>query len=376
MKIFAIETSCDETAAAIVENGVTLISEVVASSKDFHERTGGVVPEIAARKQVEAIVPVISETISKSGLKMEDMDAFAVTVGPGLIGSLVVGVAAAKALAFVYKKPLIPVNHLVGHIYANWLGADVIDAHEVGSDFKAPTKAKAMPEFPSLALVISGGHTDLVLMKNHGDLEYLGGTLDDAAGEAFDKTARLLGLKKYLGGAELSKLASLCEDNLLQGKLPRPKIRDDDYDFSFSGLKSAVKRLVNELQVESASNKADLFNRSPNIELEVMFGNNLAESIAKEFETAVTDVVCAKVVKAAKDFGVRSVLIGGGVAANKTLRVSLEKEVSRLGPKFFVPEFKYCTDNAVYIASAAYFYNKPILLDKIEANPALDILGS
>uniref|UniRef100_A0A7C4XGQ4 tRNA N6-adenosine threonylcarbamoyltransferase n=1 Tax=candidate division WWE3 bacterium TaxID=2053526 RepID=A0A7C4XGQ4_UNCKA len=341
MKIFAIETSCDETAAAIVENGATLLSSTLATSKDFHEITGGIVPEVAARKQVEAIVPVIEQTINSSGLKMQEMDAFAVTVGPGLIGSLVVGVAAAKALAFVYNKPLIPVNHLVGHIYANWV------------DVAEP------PKLPALALVISGGHTDLVLMRGHGNLEYLGGTLDDAAGEAFDKTARLLGLKKYLGGAELSKLAASCEKNMLKDKLPRPKIKDEDYDFSFSGLKTAVKRLVESTEIEKEVGGAELF----------------AKSLAREFEDAVSDVVSTKILRAIKEFNVKSVLIGGGVAANQNLRSVLEAKVTTLGVNFHMPPMKYCTDNAVYIASAAFFNNDPYPLDKINANPSLGIVG-
>lgn len=334
MKILAIETSCDETAAAIVEDGIKLLSSIVATSKELHEKTGGIIPEVAARKQVESIVPVIDETLKAAFLNMNDIDLFAVTVGPGLIGSLVVGVAAAKSLAFIHNKPLVPVNHLVGHLYANWVDAEVL------------------PEFPALGLVISGGHTDLVLMKNHGDFEYLGGTLDDAAGEAFDKTARLLGLKKYLGGAEISKLATLCKENFLVGKLPRPKINDADFDFSFSGLKTAVKRLIESNEITS----------------------DFSISLSAEFENAVGDVVSTKILKAIEKYKVKSLVIGGGVAANVNLRERLSKEVSKVNVKFHVPPMKYCTDNAVYIASAAYFINKPASIEKISANPSLGIM--
>ncbi len=334
MKILAIESSCDETAAAIVENGTKLLASAIASSKELHEKTGGVIPEVAARKQVESVVPVIEEALNSAHLDLTDIGTFAVTVGPGLIGSLVVGVAAAKSLAFIAKKPLIPVNHLVGHLYANWV------------------EVAKVPEFPAIGLVISGGHTDLVLMKNHGDLEYLGGTLDDAAGEAFDKTARLLGLKKYLGGVELSNLAATCVTNVLQGKLPRPKINDADFDFSFSGLKTATKRLI--------ENKANL--------------NFDDASLAKEFEESVCDVVCFKVVKAIKQYNAKSFLMGGGVAANKNLRNRLASEVASLGITFHVPPIQYCTDNAIYIASAAYFNNRLLSLDKIVANPSLSIM--
>lgn len=331
MKILAIETSCDETASAIVEDGIKLISASLASSKELHEKTGGIVPEVAARKQVESIVPVIEDTLSKADLSLAEIDKIAVTVGPGLIGSLVVGVAAAKSLALAANKPLIAVNHLVGHIYANWVGAEVL------------------PEFPAVALVVSGGHTDLVLMKGHGDLEYLGGTLDDAAGEAFDKVARLLGIKKYLGGAELSKVAQACVENKMAGVLPRPKINDADYDFSFSGLKTAVKRTVD-------------------------VGDYELGSLAKEFETAVVDVLVAKTIRAAKAYKVSSILLGGGVAANSQLRKVLKDEAEKFGIGVSIPPVSLCTDNAVYIASAAYFNQEPKVLDEVVASPSLGIM--
>lgn len=345
MNILAIESSCDETACAIVKDGVEVLAEVVASSKDFHEKTGGVVPEVAARKQMEFIVPVIEETLNKFyGVKRkpdseskfrngEDIDAVAVTVGPGLIGSLIVGIEAAKSLSLAWNKPLIPVNHLLGHIYANFLGQ--VNLENI--------------EFPAVCLLVSGGHTDLIYMRGHGDFEYIGGTLDDAAGEAFDKTARLLGLSKYLGGVLLSKKASECTKNTISGMLPRPMISDDNFDFSFSGLKTAVKRLVEN-------------------------NNYPVEVVACEFENAVCDVLVEKTIKAVKKFGAKSLLLGGGVTANKQLRTRLEKEMENVGIKFFVPPVDLCTDNAVYIASAAYFNNNARRFDEVIANPSLGIM--
>ncbi|MBT6401144.1 tRNA (adenosine(37)-N6)-threonylcarbamoyltransferase complex transferase subunit TsaD [candidate division WWE3 bacterium] len=331
MKILAIETSCDETAAAIVEDGTKLIASTIATSKELHEKTGGIVPEVAARKQVESIVPVIEDCLEKAELSLEDIDKLAVTVGPGLVGSLVVGIAAAKSLALVLEKPLIPVNHLVGHIYANWIDVD-----------KAP-------EFPALVLIVSGGHTDLVLMKDHGKLEFLGGTLDDAAGEAFDKTARLLGIKKYLGGPELSKISASCEVNNIQGVLPRPKIKDEDYDFSFSGLKTAVKRIAEK-------------------------GNYELESLANEFETAVVDVLVTKAIKAAEQYKVKSILLGGGVAANTQLRSRLKFEAEKLNVSVHIPEIAFCTDNAIYIASAAYFNQTEKDIKELQVDSSLGIM--
>jgi len=329
--ILGIETSCDETAAAVVEDGVRCLSSSLATSRELHEKTGGIVPEVAARKQVESIVPVIEDCLEKAGKTLQEMDAIAVTVGPGLIGSLVVGVAAAKALSLAAQKPVIPVNHLVGHIYGNWVDA---------SD---------LPEFPAVVLIVSGGHTDLVLMRGHGDLKYLGGTLDDAAGEAFDKVARLLGIKKYLGGAELSRVASRCKENKLAAKLPRPMIDDKTFDFSFSGLKTAVKRVVDT-------------------------GDFDLESIACEFEQAIADVLVSKTIRAAKIHGVKSILLGGGVAANKVLRERFETASKEIGAKLHIPPINLCTDNAIYIASAAYFNQMKKSLGEIVENPSLGIM--
>ena len=348
MIIFGIETSCDETAAAVVENGIKEICSVVASSKEFHEKTGGIVPEIAARKQVEFISPVISEAFEKyrkyKGYKnieeaYKDIDVVAVTVGPGLIGSLIVGIGAAKSLALFLNKPLIPVNHLIGHIYGNFIEDD---------------ENILKIDFPAVVLLVSGGHTDLVLMKNHGEFEYLGGTLDDAAGEAYDKSARLLGLSKYLGGALLSKKALECGKNSIKGKLPRPMIDQDNFDFSFSGLKSAVKRLIEEKKYTESE-------------------------IAREFEDAAVEVLVKKTIKAAKTLKVKTVLLGGGVSANSFLRESMKKECEKLKIIFNAPPVRLCTDNAVYISSAAFFNQRGKIekmedLKSIEVNPSLGIM--
>lgn len=340
MRIFGIESSCDETACAVVDNGIKHVCSVIATSKDFHEKTGGIVPEIAARKQVEFIVPVIEQTLKELMEKeslpsMEDaidsIDAIGVTVGPGLIGSLLVGIEAAKTLSYLWDKPLIPVNHLVGHLYANFVDAE----KEV--------------LFPAIGLLVSGGHTDLVLIKDHGNFEYLGGTLDDAAGEAFDKTARLLGLSKYLGAVLLSKSASLCTDNTLIGKLPRPMIDQDNFNFSFSGLKTAVKRLI-----DTSSFPVDV--------------------ISCEFQEAVVAVLVSKTLNALEKYEVKTLLLGGGVSANALLRSRLTQECSNRDISLHIPPLSLCTDNAVYIASAAFFNPVEKDISEIEVNPSLGIM--
>ncbi|HNS71107.1 MAG TPA: tRNA (adenosine(37)-N6)-threonylcarbamoyltransferase complex transferase subunit TsaD [bacterium] len=337
MNILAIESSCDETACAVVKDGIECLSNVVASSKDFHEKTGGVVPEVAARKQMEFIIPVLYEVLQgdRSG---KNIDAIAVTAGPGLAGSLLVGINAAKTLSFIWNKPIVPVNHLVGHIYANFIKK--IDMNEI---------QPFLPEFPAVALLVSGGHTDLIYIKNHGEYVYLGGTLDDAAGEAFDKTARLLGISKYLGGVLLSKKASECENNLLKGRLPRPMINEDNYDFSFSGLKTAVKRMV---------------------EME----NPPVDTVACEFENAVVDVLVYKTMRAVNKYNARTLLLGGGVSANNQLRNRILLESKKRGISCFIPPVSLCTDNAVYIGSAAFFNYTEKNIDEINANPSLGIM--
>ena len=334
MLILGIESSCDETAAAVVLDGIHIVSSVVSSSSNLHEITGGVVPEVAARKQVEYIVPVIESAILSAAEKLSlnksqlisQIDSIAVTAGPGLMGSLSVGVNAAKALSLAWNKPLIPVNHLIGHIYANFLDTSSVIV------------------FPALVLVVSGGHTDLVLMKNHGEFEYLGGTLDDAAGEAFDKTARLLGIKAYLGGPALSALAASIDT--APRILPRPKIHDLDYDFSFSGLKTAVWRLF-------------------------MKKETSVEHIAHDFENAVVEVLVKKTIRAVSEFKVKDLLLGGGVAANRHLRAALMEALPNT--TVHIPPVALCGDNAAYIASAAYFNRIPKILSEVVPNPSLTI---
>ncbi len=334
MKILGIETSCDETAASIVEDGVKELAYIVASSKDFHEKTGGVVPEIAARKQVEFMIPVLDQVFQQ--VPKEEIDAIAVTQGPGLIGSLIVGIEAAKALSLALSTPLIAVNHLVAHFYANFL---TYPAEEI--------------QFPALVLVVSGGHTDLVLMHSHGNLQHLGSTIDDAAGEAFDKTARILGVGDYLGGVKLSKKAAECTENTLAGTLPRPMLDKANYDFSFSGLKTATKRMV-----EKSQELGDKY---------------CVEALACEFETAVVDVLVGKAIRAAQDFKVTSLLLGGGVAANIPLRSRLKNEAENLGINLFLPELRLCGDNASTVASVAFFNQNFVDFADLSPNPSLSI---
>jgi len=337
MKILGIETSCDETAAAVVEDGTKILSNAVATSAEMHAKTGGVIPEEAARQQVRSIIPVIGEALDSAKLSLETIDKIAVTVGPGLIGSLLVGVETAKTLAHLYQKPVIPVNHLLAHIYANWLGGKI-------------------PSFPALALVVSGGHTDLVLISDHGKIEWIGGTRDDAAGEAFDKTARLLGLP-YPGGPQISALAEKFRaknPNHIYELFPRPMIREKNFDFSFSGLKTAVIK-----------------------EVAKTVGQIPKEQLAAEVQEAITDVLVEKTLLAVVKFRPQSLLLAGGVAANLRLREKFESEIKSRGIKidFFVPPPKLCTDNAAYIAAFAFFNSNPTIWEKIQSNPELTIAG-
>lgn len=336
MLILGIETSCDETAAALVEDGINLISQTVASSQDLHIKTGGIVPEVASREQVLAMIPVLQETLKVIKNPSREIDAIAVTNGPGLIGSLLIGVETAKALAFAWNKPLITVNHLVGHIYGNF----VSDSDLVNQDI-----------FPSVVLVASGGHSDLILLKNHGEWTWLGGTLDDAAGEAFDKAARLLNLG-YPGGPAISKAATSCVNLTIQQfdnfRLPRPLINEINYDFSFSGLKTALSKLVKDHSPLSV----DLTNR-----------------LAHEFQGAIVECLVAKTLKAVKSFDAKSIMLAGGVSANKRLREYCVKSAGNV-PVFY-PDFKFCTDNAAMIASAAYFNQKVVPWESVEPDSSL-----
>lgn len=355
MKILAIETSCDETAAAIVskkpnDNYTEVLSNVVASSLVLHSKTGGIIPDIAAREQVKFIIPVIEKAIencklpaSPRGEKIENLDAIAVTVGPGLIGSLLVGVETAKTLSYLWKKPIIPVNHLLGHIFANFIQAPKLDARRSALD---------AIQFPAIALLVSGGHTDLLLMKNHNNFKWLGGTRDDAAGEAFDKIGRLLNLP-YPAGPAIEALAKNGNEKIFT--FPRPMIGSKDFDFSFSGLKAAVWREIKHL--------GSTINHEPSTI------NNICASVQK----SIIEVLVRKTLKAAKQYNVKSILLGGGVAANQKLRDSLELDAKRytLDAKIFCPPKNLCTDNAAMIGAYAAFHFKPIELTKITADPEL-----
>ncbi|QZT41546.1 tRNA (adenosine(37)-N6)-threonylcarbamoyltransferase complex transferase subunit TsaD [Bacillus amyloliquefaciens] len=307
--VLGIETSCDETAASVVKNGNEIISNVVASQIESHKRFGGVVPEIASRHHVEQITLVIEEALLKAEMGFDDLDAIAVTEGPGLVGALLIGVNAAKALSFAHQIPLVGVHHIAGHIYANRLIGEL--------------------QFPALALVVSGGHTELVYMKEHGSFEVIGETLDDAAGEAYDKVARTMGLP-YPGGPQIDKLAAVGTDSI---PLPRAWLEEGSYNFSFSGLKSAV---INTLH--NASQKNEVIP---------------PEDLAASFQQSVIDVLTVKTSKAAKEYGVKQVLLAGGVAANKGLRAALQQEFSHSGdPELIIPPLSLCTDNAAMIAAA------------------------
>ncbi|UBH15122.1 tRNA (adenosine(37)-N6)-threonylcarbamoyltransferase complex transferase subunit TsaD [Macrococcus armenti] len=307
--ILAIETSCDETAASVVRNGYEVLSNVVNSQIESHKRFGGVVPEVASRHHVENITMVIEEAISEAHLTWEEIDAVAVTEGPGLIGALLVGINAAKALALAHGKPLIPVHHIAGHVYANHIEERLT--------------------FPMLALVISGGHTELVLMKGHMDFEVIGETRDDAVGEAYDKVARTIDLP-YPGGPHVDRLAAEGEDVL---DFPRPIM--EGYDFSFSGLKSAV---INKLH--NLNQKGIAYNK---------------EDVAASFQESVIDVLTEQTFKALLAYEINQLLICGGVAANRGIRARMEQMCEDKGVKLLIPPLNLCTDNAAMIGAAAYY---------------------
>lgn len=306
--ILGIETSCDETAASIVKNGTEIISNVVASQIESHKRFGGVVPEIASRHHVEQITLVIEEALKGADMVPAQLNAVAVTEGPGLVGALLIGVNAAKAFAFAHQLPIIGVHHIAGHIYANRLAQEM--------------------QFPLLALVISGGHTELVYMKEHGHFSVIGETRDDAAGEAYDKVARTLNLP-YPGGPHIDRLAHESNKPV---DFPRVWLEEGSYDFSFSGLKSSVLNYMH-----NAAQR----------------GEQVApENVAAGFQNSVVEVVTAKTLRAAEQYNVKQVIAAGGVAANKGLRASLEKAFAEKGIPFFIPPLNLCTDNAAMIAAA------------------------
>ena len=308
--ILGIESSCDETSASIVKNGVEEIATVISSQIDVHKDFGGVVPEIASRHHVKNVTMVLEECLEKANMTMDDIDAIAITYGPGLIGSLLIGLEAAKTLAFVHNKPLVPVHHIAGHIYANSLVKPL--------------------EFPLLAVVVSGGHTELIEMTKHYDFQKLGGTLDDAIGECYDKVARVIDLE-YPGGPKLDKLAHEGKDTY---QLPVP-LKDDSYNFSFSGLKSAVINLAhNEEQRGNTLRKADL---------------------ACSFQKVAVESIIQKVRKAIVEKNIKHVIVAGGVAANNGLREAMTKLCNELKVDLSIPPMKYCTDNGTMIAAAGYY---------------------
>ena len=346
MKVLGIETSCDETAVAVIETGnrekIKLLSNVVASQVKLHAKYGGIVPNLAAREHVKNIGHVFKIGLKKAKIKSisEEIDLIVVTHGPGLGPSLLVGLAFARTLAWKYDKPLIGVSHLEGHIYSNWL-----------SPSQEISKNKA---FPILNLIVSGGHTELVLMEGNGKYKIIGETLDDAVGEAFDKVARLLGLG-YPGGPAISKAAEKGNPNAYP--LPSPMIRLKNYNFSYSGLKTAVLYLLRDLNVKKPSPK-------------------IAADVAASFQKAALDVLIAKTVRAAQEYKVKSVFLSGGVSANKELRKRLAEETKNIGLKYSQPEMEYTGDNAAMIATAGYFSskdkkNKDLTWDKIKMDANL-----
>lgn len=313
IEILAIESSCDETAAAVVRNGREVLSNVISSQIALHTLYGGVVPEIASRKHIEKINQVIEEALEQAGRKLEDMDAIAVTYGPGLVGALLVGVSEAKAISFATGIPLVGVHHIEGHISANYIENKDLEP-------------------PYVCLVVSGGHSHLVVVKDYGEYEIIGRTRDDAAGEAFDKVARAIGLG-YPGGPKIDKLAK--EGNPDAIAFPRAKVAESEYDFSFSGLKSAVLNYLNSCEMKKEEvNRAD---------------------VAASFQKAVIDVLVEHALHAVKEYGYDKFAIAGGVASNSSLRAAFEKECEKRKIKFYHPSPILCTDNAAMIGAAGYY---------------------
>ncbi|MEK4356287.1 tRNA (adenosine(37)-N6)-threonylcarbamoyltransferase complex transferase subunit TsaD [Paenibacillus sp. FSL M7-1455] len=308
--ILAVETSCDETSVAVVKDGKEVLSNLIASQVETHKAFGGVVPEVASRKHVENVTLMLEEAVRKAGIGLNDLSAIAVTQGPGLVGALLVGVVAATSLSLALNKPLIGTHHIAGHIYANRLVANL--------------------EYPCMALVVSGGHTELVYMKSEGNFEVIGRTRDDAVGEAYDKVARAIGFP-YPGGPHVDRLALEAEEAV---DLPRVWLEPDSYDFSFSGLKSAVLNVVNQRK---------------------MRGEPILESvIARGFQESVVEVLVTKAIRAVRAYEAKQLLLCGGVAANRGLRQELERQCREEGIELIIPPFEYCTDNAAMIGAAAY----------------------
>ena len=329
-RILGIESSCDETAAAVVENGRVILSNAVASQVDLHAQFGGIFPEVASRQHILSIYPIVDQALKEAHLRLIDLDGIAVTRGPGLPGSLVVGINMAKGLAIGSGLPLLGINHLEGHLYSAWLGEE---GKEPG----------ASPEFPLLALIVSGGHTELILMKNHLVYERLGGTLDDAAGEAFDKVARLLDLG-YPGGPAIQESAQGGDPGMFD--FPRSWL-EDSYNFSFSGLKTAVLRTVQQLEKQKSTLPK--------------------EDLSASFQEAVVDVLYKKTIQAAGEFGTKDILVAGGVSANQALR---KKFKAQRKYRVHIPPLFLCTDNAAMIAAAGCFRYQAGQRDDLEMDAA------
>ena len=336
--ILALETSCDETSASVIRDGREILSNVISSQIEFYQKYGGVVPEIASRKHLENIICVIDAAVKEAGITIKDLDAIGVTYGPGLVGALLVGVSAAKALSFALDIPLIKVNHLEGHIFANFLEHKDLEP-------------------PFIALIVSGGHTILVHVRDYNDFEVLGQTRDDAAGEAFDKVARVLGFP-YPGGPYIEKTAQEGNENAIE--FPKAFINsksDEFFEFSFSGLKSAVLNYIN-----NTKQKGEEIN---------------IEDLAASFQKAIVDVLVLKTTAAAKKHKVKNVVLAGGVAANKYLRLKLEKELSKINVGLYYPSNILCTDNAAMIGSRAFYkYKEDVFEDctlNLNAIPSLNL---
>ena len=372
MLILGIETSCDETSAAILEQKdgrIQILSNVVASSASLQSKYGGIIPEQAAREQLKSIISVIEESLQIAGYSGQEIDAIAVTYGPGLIGSLLVGVETAKVLSKLWNKPLIPINHLLGHFYANWIQDERSDKSFFSGVPEKSQKndviSKSDLVFPCIGLLVSGGHTDLVLFTGHGKYQYLGGTRDDAAGECFDKCARLLNLP-YPGGPEISKLAQFGNPKAFD--LPRPLIHSKDFDFSFSGLKTAVARIVNQLNSELVKQKNK--NNQPINRL-----TNQLPNLCASIEAAIIETLVKKTVEAAKCYKVEQIIVAGGVAANQKLVSTLRQTINdeRLTINISIPQPSLCTDNAAMIAAAAFFCKPRPKAENLQANPNLSL---